>query len=213
MGGKENFRYSVADLLALQELFMLTSEHLDKMVVYTEYKVYDERAENNRQLYRASPYFQGHEQNDWAMFDLSTEKKPEWRDFEACQIKCFVDLTDLPDDNNLSTEHGNLVPGMYALVEPASRNPDGEEQGISKLIDSWINKEDTNPKLKEAGGEHSVIQLVDLERLLAPIVVVPDLDNTNPRAYLRVLTRNLWAGVYEDYLVAPHRRDWDEPQE
>ena len=209
MRGKENFRYSVADLVALQELFIWASHYRHKMVVYTEYKVYDERSENNRQLYRASPYFQGHEQNDWAMFDLSTEQKPEWRHFVACQIKCFVDLTDVPEDNDLSTSHGNVEPGMYALVEPACRNPDGEEQGLSQLIDSWIKKEDTNPKLKDAAGTHSVIQLVDLERLLAPIVVVPDLDNTNPRAYLRVVTRNLWASVYEDYLVAPHRRDWD----
>lgn len=126
------------------------------------------------------------------MFDLSTEQKPGWRDFVACQIKCFVDLTEVPEDNNLSTSHGNLEPGMYAVVEPGWRNPDGEEQGLSQLLDPWIKKKETNPKLKGTTGAHSVSQLVDLQRLLAPTVLVPDLDNTNPRAYLRVLTCSQW---------------------
>ena len=94
---------------------MWASEYLDTMVVYSEYKVYDERTETNRQHYRASPYFQGHAQHDWAMFNLSNHENPQWRDFVACQIKFFVDFTEVPEDNNLSTAHGNFVPGMYSM--------------------------------------------------------------------------------------------------
>ena len=89
----------------------------------------------------------------------------------------------------------------YAIIEPAWRNPAAEEQGLSQLVESWIKKEEPNPKLKGTAYAPSVSQLVNLDKLLSPLVVVPDLDNTNRRAYLWVLSRSLWAGVYEDYLL------------
>ncbi len=209
MKGKENFKYGADDLLALHEVFWSASDYLQSMTVYTECKLYDTRAENNRQTYRASPYFQGHPQHDWGMFDLSTEHNPEWRDYVACQIKCFVDLSELPDENDLVTSLGDGVPGMYAIVEPAWRNPDGEEQGLSDLLDPWIKKEEINANL---AGNPCVTQLVEMSRLLSPAVLVPDLDNTNPRAYLRVVPRAQWPHMFEDWLEAPHTRDFDEPQ-
>ena len=209
MKGKENFKYGADDLLALHEVFGWASDYLQSMTVYTECKLYDTRAENNRQTYRASPYFQGHPQHDWGMFDLSTEHNPEWRDYVACQIKCFVDLSELPEENDLSTSFGDVVPGMYAIIEPAWRNPDGEEQGLSDLLDPWIKKEEINANL---AGSPCVTQLVEMSRLLSPAVLVPDLDNTNPRAYLRVVPRAQWPYMFEDWLEAPHTRDFDEPQ-
>ena len=115
-----------------------------------------------------------------------------------------MDLTHVPKENNLSNNDGNMVPGFYAIIEPAWRNPAVEEQGLSQLVECWIKKEEPNPKLKGTACAPSVSQLVNLDKLLSPLVVVPDLDNTNPRAYLRVLSRSLWAGVYEDYLVDDH---------
>ena len=209
MRGKDNFRYSELDMRSLYEWFQWASEYQEMMVVYSEYKVYDERTENKRQQYRASPYFQGHAQHDCAMFNLSNEKNPQWRDYVACQIKFFVDLTEIPEENNLCTAHGDFVPGMYALVEPTWRNPVGEEQGISRIIDPWVKKEDINTKVKGKTG--SLTQLVNLERLLSPAVVVPDLGNNNPRAYLRILKRSHWAQVFEDWLLEPHTRDFDPP--
>ena len=96
-------------------------------------------------------------------------------------------------------------------MEPTWRNSDGEEHGVSQLIDSWVKRVDTTPNVKGKAG--SLTQLVNLERLLSPAVVVPDLGNVNPRAYLRVLKRNQWASMFEDWLQTPHNRDFDPQQE
>ena len=52
-------------------------------------------------------------------------------------------------------------------------------------------------------------ELVSIDQLLHPAAVVPDLENDNKRAYLRMIPRNVWAGMFEDWLEMEHRRDYE----
>ena len=56
---------------------------------------------------------------------------------------------------------------------------------------------------------YNELQLVNLNKLRLPTVVVADLDNRNKRAYLRLVPMWQWPLMFEDWLEDPHRRMWD----
>ena len=93
----------------------------------------------------------------------------------------------------------------YALIEKANLNPDPVEAARSGIFESWI-KEDTEAE-ELAHQKWSQMRLVSVETLVAPACVIPDLDNDNPRTYLRMRPRNTWALMFDDWLDEPHLRE------
>ena len=205
MKRKDKFQYDESTLQQIHDCLHFVYDYLNSIKVYTELRVHDSRTDTNRQLYRASPYMQGLPWNDWAMFDLSKPENPQFRDYVPCQLMCFIDLTELPQDNGL----GDFEPGMYCILEAAHRNPQPEEQGISQLWEPWIKLPHTDRNLRD---KYSVNQMVNLTRLRSPCTVVPDLENVNNRAYLRMVPRSQWPYLFDDWLEAPHTREYDEDQ-
>ena len=193
MKRRDKFQYDASTLQKIHECLHFVYDYLKSIKVYTELRVHDPRTDTNRQLYRASPYMQGLPWNDWAMFDVSQPENPQFRDYVPCQLKCFIDLTELPQDNGLS----GFQPGMYCIVEDAHRNPEPEEQGISQLWETLIKLPHTDQNLSD---KYSANQMVNLTRLRSPCTVVPDLENVNNRAYLRMV----------GWLVIIHRYCEDE---
>ena len=205
MQAKERFTYDLATLQTLEETWEFFSDYIKRFTAHTELKVFDIRAPNNRQVFRASPFFQGKPWEDWAMFDLSTPGNPQFKDFVPAQMKCFVDLTALPEDHGLGPGY---KPGIYVIVEEAIANPD-EEQFLSELWKPFKKQPHYDARFAD---RFCTQQLVHIEKLRAPAVLVPDLGNEDPRAYLRMVPRRLWASYFEDWLEEPHSRDYDSDE-
>ena len=93
-------------------------------------------------------------------------------------------------------------PGLFAITEPAIRNDALDEQGWSSLITLWVIKPCTIPGYEE----HNEQQLVPLERLTQPCIMVPDMDHPNERAFLKLGARKHWAKQFEDWLEMEHTR-------
>ena len=100
------------------------------------------------------------------MFDCSYADQPDFRDFVPCQMKAFVDLTDLPCNNAMG-----LAPGIMLIMEPAYRDPDAD-QFFSLLFEPWMKKENPKQGLREG---YNNTQLIDVSRLIGPAIVIPDL--------------------------------------
>jgi hypothetical protein len=200
---KERFNYDESTLRLIHDCLHAVSEFLPSINVHTELRVYDPDCDKSRQLFRASPYNEGMPWNDWGMFDLSTPENPNFRDYVPAQIKCFIDLTMLPDGN------GVYEPGMYAVIEEAHRNPEPEEQFICDLWEPFIKLPHYEQELTNT---HCAPTLVHLKTLRAPCIVVPDLGNKNPRAYLRMLPRREWAEHFDDWLALPHTQLYEADQ-
>lgn len=204
MKSKERFQYDDSTMATLNDQLENVSDYMTTFCTRTELRVWDNRAEKNTQLFRASPHHLGKPWEDWALFDLSTPEFPHHRDMQPAQIKCFVDLTGLPDNNE--TKYPHLEPGIYCIIEPTWPNDSAEEQNLSELIQPIKKK---SQKEINANFEESLTcqKMVHLSKLRGPVAVVPDLDNSNPRAYLRLIGRRHWAAKFDDWLESPHSRD------
>ena len=97
---------------------------------------------------------------------------------------------------------------MYVIVEEAIANPD-EEQFLSELWKPFKKQPHYDARFAD---RFCTQQLVHIEKLRAPAVLVPDLGNEDPRAYLRMVPRRLWASYFEDWLEEPHSRDYDSDE-
>ena len=200
---KHKYRYDQMTTEGIQELVEFLLHDMDLVTLYSELKLYDKRANNNRQTYRACPYYEGFPWHDWAIFDLS---RPDGTGnaFTPAQIKCIVDLTNLPADNSV-----NYEPGIYALCEEARLNIDPKEFNKSELFEAWV-KDEAN--LTGCEKRFNKLRLLHTKLLVAPTIMFPDLDNENERAYLRMIPRATWGDLFNEWLKHPHRREFDDDQ-
>ena len=198
---KDKYRYDQITTLGIEELVEFMVDDMDSVTLYSELKLYDPRAENNRQTYRACPYYEGYPWSDWAIFDLSGPLGTG-NPFTPAQIKCIVDLTKLPVTNSMSYE-----PGIYVLCEESRLNVDQKEFGKSELFEAWVKNE-----ANVSGYEQrfSKLSLIHTKHLLAPTIMFPDLDNENKRAFLRMVPRATWGDLFNEWLKHPHKREFDE---
>ena len=108
----------------LTEMLERCSHLLNKLDVYEELRVFDESSDNHTQIYRASPNYEGKPWYSWAIFDLSVSEEQRWQRNMPCQIKAFVDSSELPPEAEASV---GLCSGVCALVEVTCPNPDIQE--------------------------------------------------------------------------------------
>lgn len=210
---KEKHSYDVVTHGTICEVLEYYGDDIDYLECYTECRVFGEDYQKCRVIYRASPYMEGRPWFDWGIFNLDLDHGPQQdtrldldNDWALGHIKCFVDLTMLPVLNADGTP-----PGLYALVEFAAPNYDPYELGNkSSLFEPYIKIDIGSEEF--GGGQHSQARLVSIECLLAPACVIPDLGNENPRAYLRMLPRNTWADMFDDWLREPNTRKFDNPE-
>ena len=179
---------------------------MDVVWIHTELKVHDLSADNNRVIYHASPHIEGHPWNDFAMFDLTSIPRRQKQDWNPAEMKAFVDLRELPD---LAVTELKLEKGIFALIEPTVENLDANEQGLSELFTPWI-KEETN--LDGLTALFNKMEMVNVNMIGAPAIVIPDLSNDNPRAYPRMAPRSQWAGMFEEWLEEDHTREFGRKQ-
>ena len=134
--------------------------------------------------YRASPHLLGKPWYDWAM-----------RGALPVHIRCFVDLTDLPPIND--TPYDAKV---YMIVETVGPNMDEKERHHpSDIVEAYVKGRNANfPTLKENN-----IVVCPVDEITGPACVIPDLDNPNDRAFLRVQPPSEWVNIFRDFLNSP----------
>ena len=197
MKGVNQYKHDIATKDTLQEVLNWCSEHIHQVMIYDCLKLYDPRADNNTRIYRASPLYEGKPWYDWAIFDLRGEGETgDLNAFVPAQIKCFLELTGLPED--VDFEYPN---GVYAIIEPTVPNPDVIEHALAELWEPYLK---LPSPIREVEHTQNKTCIAHLESLIAPAIVIPDIDNPNKRAYLRLASRSTWATRFNDWLASPH---------
>ena len=103
----------------------------------------------------------------------------------------------------------NLEPGIYTLIEPALPNEDPKEMDMSDLLEPWIKDDCAEPGW---GRKFNHMELANTNQIKKPAIVVPDLDNVNNKAFLRMIPKSQWGLMFDDWLESEHTRDFDEEQ-
>ena len=191
---------------AVVQLLEYCSDYLNQVYLHEEVRVYDASVDGKKQLYRASPHKEGKPWYDWAIFDLSEPESPTIHDRIPCHIKCIVDLTSLP----MEAEEGiGKAADVYCIVEPAYKNDKREELHRSEFWESHLKKPSADPD--QSTTKHKIV-VIPITKVRGPATVVPDLGNTNKRAFLKPLRPNLWAGLFKGWLRQPHRRAYERKE-
>lgn len=159
---------------------------VSNLVVYSEIK-------RNNVLYRGTPSFDGAAWRDWVMVDWDEEG------ILPNKIWGFVDLSQLPAENDLNLGGlAHVEPGIYAVVESASKKP--AKEGVSSLF---------LPFLLQVGAmsgnmvSKRKFYLAPLWAFSEPAVVLPDIGGANNR-YLLLKRRDAWRDEFKSWLDADH---------
>ena len=204
MTGKDSYKYDPNTSAFIASLAQDFAVENDPPIFksFGTLRMFSPTAANNTQLFHAMPYSRGKPWNDWAMFDLSDPDSefPQARAFVAAQIKCFLDFRHLPQNNATMKP-----PGIYAIIEPTRTNDNAEDLMWSELWHPIIKDACTVPGFDQYNKQ----EMVSIDQILQPAVVVPDLENANSRAYLRMLPIDLWASNFDFWLDQPHMREFE----
>ena len=205
MVGKDKYQYDGNTLGYITGLArdLFNDHNIRKLTTFGTLKLYSKTAKNNSQIFYAKPYYSGKPWNDWAIFDLrdADSPTPNARNFVAAQIKCFLDLSELPKDNATMKP-----PGIYAIIEPTKPNQDFNERWWSELFEAIVKEPCAVPGFE---NKHNNQEMVSIDRIRLPTVVVPDIGNPNKRAYLRMIPRDTWAGLFDDWLEEDHVKEFE----
>ena len=200
---KESYMYDEQVLSYLETFAEDMYQNIPSFTCYAQLKVYSNNSEERRQIYHAEPFVDGSPWYDWGIFEGHPEKgEPR---ILLGQIKCFLDLRDL-NEAWVQENNSRPLPGIYAFVEYAVKNSDPNEHRRSDLIEPWVKKPSSVVGLQDS---HCELKMLNISRLRLPAVVVPDLANTNKRAYLRMVPIWQWEHMFDDWLEEPHRRLWE----
>ena len=168
---KHKYRYPLHVREEFNSILLELDGCVDHLRIYSEYTT------PSKQLYRASPHFQGKAWYDWAMFG----DKP-------AHIRAFIDLTGLPSNNQTEFE-----PGVYAVVETVG--PNTEEEAIHS--DIFV------PLIKKVHKDRPTqlnLEVWSVGSITGPACVFPDMGHNSKLAYLRVKTVSDWAQLFSDFI-------------
>ena len=193
---------SILDYLLELSQHMEQSCGVDDIDIRTEHK-------RSGQIFRGHPNYHrtGH-WNDWALFDWGHGygKLPG-------EIWCFVDFSGESDD--FQTDFGGccLRNGVYAVIESTLPCPNLKEDGSSLLNDSDL----FTPYIKSVKALYDdgtiadrQFYLADVEAIVDPLCVIPDVGSEDKCRYFVVAARNKWSDMFVKWLEAPHKGDEDE---
>ena len=149
-----------------------------------------------QQIYRATPDLDGNPWYDWGVFKwgnrLGEPKKV------LGHMQCFVDLRTMPAG-------GPHEPGIYTVMEIATKSLDPDDHKKSELWEGWSKQQSTYGVFPTKNR----LVLANTNQLRFPAVVVPDLYNENSRAYLRMVPMWKWDLMFDDWLREDHNEEWE----
>ncbi len=192
MKRKSRYRYPIFIVDCMADLAEECAEYIDVLTVSSELHL------PTAQTYRASPFYQGKPWYDWAMCRVGEPIEGFEHRIVPAQIRCFVDLTFLPEDNTTK-----YLPGYYMVVEPSRLNPEVEEIQMSDLFVPFLKDEGVNSVNK--------LELLPVERIVEPACVIADVGHPSKRAFLRVRPMAEWARLFEHWVNREHAVAHQEP--
>jgi hypothetical protein len=150
--------------------------------------------------FRGSPMNNGGVWRDWVMVDWSDDGEL------PCKIWGFVDLLDLPVDNNIGYGGYDCIPpGIYSIVESSQFAP-LPENGEPHRSELFVPIRKEVRQIRNNRVTKLKFYLADVEAFVAPLVVVPDIGG-EPNAYFLCKSRELWRKDFEEWLDSPHCND------
>jgi hypothetical protein len=132
------------------------------------------------------------------VFELSSDAAGEDCSFVIGRLKCFIDLSELPPNEELDA-------GIYALIEPARDSPILVEKTRSTLWEPWL-KDFEALRMAPKKYVFGHLELVNVNQIRGPTVVIHHLDNKNTRAYLRLVPRRMWGDMFDEWLEMDHTK-------
>lgn len=191
MKRKQRYQYAayVVDLVA--NLAAEVSEYTDELVIHSELDL------PAGQKYRASPFFQGKPWYDWARMQLVEPPEGFNPLIVPVQIRGFVDLTFLPDNNTTI-----YSPAIHLLVEPTRLNPDLQDLQRSDLFRPYLKDDHYDSVIKMA--------VLPIGWLHGPACVIPDLSHPTKRGFLSVRPMSEWAVLFENWAHTAHAFPFQE---
>lgn len=189
-------------LLGLQDLMEETLGIRDySLSICTEHK-------RNDLVFRGHPDYRGDGPwRDWAMINWGDPDEYGYGDL-PCQIWCFVIIDGLPepdsedaDSEGAGIEYGGifLENGTYAVVEFAKWDPNPDEVSMSDLF---------IPMNKVVGRDGKRrFYLADVDSIVSPMCVVPDIGCKGGRRYFQVCPRSEWVKLFIGWVEDPHEFD------
>ena len=192
----------IAEFLAkLQDLMAQTLENPEyELPICTEHKRGD-------LVFRGHPDYRGSGPwRDWAMINWGDPDDGGYGDL-PCQIWCFVIIEGLsePDDSDSDTEALRIKYGgiwlenqVFAVVESAGWDPDHREITMSDLF---------HPILKDIGRSKRRFYLANVDAIVSPMCVVPDIGCKGKNRYFQVEPRSQWVEQFVSWVEDPHEYD------
>jgi hypothetical protein len=150
--------------------------------------------------FRAHPNYRGKGYwNDWVLIDWGAHGTL------PCEIWCFIDLREALDDGVSLEISGCIIQrGVYALVESSRYVEDPVQVAMSDLFIP-IEKEVEGFDLD--GGVERRFYLADVEAIVDPVAVVPNVGSMNRCSYFQVKSRTGWSANFVEWALAPHAHD------
>jgi hypothetical protein len=185
------------------EVFSLLNkvgQHMDSVTAFSELQV-----QSKGLRLRAQPIFEAASWFDWVLaYTGPVPQDDSARQVLAGQLCAFVDLTDLPSDNDITLAPGLCHPGVYAIIEFASVAGvvQPEDRTHSELLLQCF-------KTSERGFFKK--SLIPVEWIVDSAVVLEDVGSVNPGAHYRVVPRNKWAILCNRWIDGEHEQEFEEP--
>jgi len=224
---KEKHKYIYKDKYFLEKMSQVAfqvEEYLDSVVLHSELTF-------QGTIYRAAPHFLGKPWWDWALFRFREDNEEtdnpnnpagtpfvEYEEDEVpiepavkpAHLRGFIDLRNLPDDNNTG-----YMSTIYAFVECVRRNNHPDEQIPAQIFQPYVKISRYNSLYHQTSGSGEWVpkfSLLPIEKLYGPAVVIPDLGNSHPKAFIRVAAPSEWSGFFQDWLEQGGDGAFDEEQ-
>lgn len=174
----------------------------------------------NDQIFRGTPNFLGKPWQDW----VNIEWGNGWG-IQPAHIWCFLDLRQLTKDYHVGDATiGQITigPGVFAVVESAfqadePQDLEGEDENgdliyfeyssIFQAYEKYVGKDTLDD-----GSVRRQFYLAPVDSFHSPVVMIPDVGNKNPAAYLKMLPQSEWSDQFIRWLGTPHQRDFTETQ-
>jgi len=205
----DDFVYKISSEMKDKHRFKLDEQLIDFLVGWMETLQIDNKrlllfTEHKRggEIFRATPYFMGKPWRDWVTIDWGEEDGGVL----PCHIAIFVDLTNIPDNN----EH--LSPGTYAVVESASLYSSQQEQNLGQIFEPYrkdfkkMSRENTKTTVERQ------YYLADVDAIASPMCMIPDLGNPHPGAFFKVHPRQTWAKFFMEWLESDFETEFPNPE-
>ena len=182
----------------LHDLQVYVANWMSQVPLYTEHK-------RNGHIFRSHPNFRGEGPwRDWALFDWGEEYGTL-----PCEIWGFVVLNGLPAVGEvqppLQFAGIDLKDGTYALVESSAWSSD---QKAIDCSDIFVPLQKEVGRLDNAGRvTDRAFYLADVEAIVKPLFVLPDIGATPKCKYFQVKPRSAWVADFVAWLEAPHEDD------